>query len=155
MKKYLLLSIIMFANYTYCQKLTVKSFKKKNNKLEINLTILNTSKSEYTFYKPMLKDFCNGIVITTFKTNSEIADFPCEKLIQLDHITLDEKNSILLKENEAVTISYEIKFFQNLNNINEIRCQINYRDYEFTYNENEKKFHLFKNILSTDYTKIE
>jgi len=153
MIKRIILIIIFLTgiNHSYSQKITTNAFE-KNNKLIVQIILLNNSEKEYTFYKPKLEDFCNGIIVLKTSLN-EVINI-CNYDSQIDHILIKKSNSVVLKKNQSVVLNYEIKIPTYRTQLEEIVCQINYRDTEFIMNLKNTLPEMFRQILLSESTKI-
>jgi len=115
MKKYLFLIFILIAKFVFAQK---QSFLVINNitdnsksQLAISFNIINNSDSSKFFYIISNSSFCEGLAyleIIDDKTNEKGFYFPCKGRMQLDNISLNRKNSVVINHNSTCKLSIVI-----------------------------------------------
>jgi hypothetical protein len=133
----------------YAQKISISCRALDNNEIELTTTLTNNSEQFLSFYKPKIKDFCNGIVVMKFYlTKGDTLDYFCKELTQIDEIQIRCDNTISLGNGEVFSTKYILSLPQEvLIDVKKIFFQVNFKDFEFSGNASYK---LFKGILKTE-----
>lgn len=138
---------------TYAQEISISCRTLDNNEIELTTFLTNNSEQLLSFYKPKIKDFCNGIVVMKFYlTKGDTLDYFCEELTQIDEIRVRCDNTISLKNGEVFSTKYILRLPQEIvNNVKKILFQVNFKDFEFS---GDAPYKLFKGILKTEQVLI-
>lgn len=152
--KHILITIFLLIGVnSFSQTLKIESFKQKGNNLFFfEFKVKNNTNSPLGFYKPNLRDLCNGILSINFKSDDNRVNSPdCDFEEHINAIYLSCNNTIVLNKNESFSFFYEIKKPKYLKDLKEIILTINYKNVNFVNRENTCKAEVFQEILSANW----
>ncbi len=149
-----LINVFLFIGInSFSQTMQIESIKQEGtNLLVFELKIKNTSKSPLNFYKPNLRDLCNGILSINLKSKDNKVNSPdCDFDEHLDTIYLSCNNTIILANDESFSFYYKIKRPKYLKEFYKVNLTINYEDVNFVNKDTSCKTENFDGTLTTNY----
>jgi len=150
MKHYLvILGFLLFSSLVYSQEnkvnIILRDFSVCRDTLNFYMEVNNVSSQTVIIYTPKVEDICLNLMKIKFvnMSNNSVSElFPCDHIIDLEYIVIDEKNGVSLDSNKKLERNFKInvakitpslikgetyKFFLELN-LNEVPIKTNLKN---------------------------